>query len=39
MDKTLISLLGGLGGMFGWGTSDFFANQASDKIGHIRAFF
>ena len=39
MDKTLISILGGLGGMFGWGTSDFFANQASDTVGHIRAFF
>lgn len=23
MDRTLISILSGLGGMFGWGTSDF----------------
>jgi len=39
IDKTLISILGGLGGMFGWGTSDFFANQASDKLGHTKALF
>jgi uncharacterized membrane protein len=39
MDKTLISLLSGLGGMFGWGTSDFFANSASEKIGHFRTLF
>ncbi len=39
MSKTLISILGGLGGMFGWGTSDFFANQASDKVGHTKALF
>lgn len=39
MDKTLISVLGGLGGMFGWGTSDFLANSASEKIGHTKAFF
>lgn len=39
MSRTLISILGGLGGMFGWGVSDFFANTASEKIGHLRAFF
>ena len=39
MNKTLISILGGLGGMFGWGTSDFFANQASGKVGHTKALF
>lgn len=39
MDKTLISILGGLGGMFGWGVSDFFANSASEKVGHDKAFF
>lgn len=39
MDKTLISILGGLGGMFGWGTSDFLANSASEKVGHDKAFF
>lgn len=39
MSNTLISILGGLGGMFGWGTSDFFANQASDKVGHTKALF
>ncbi len=39
MDRTLISILGGLGGMFGWGTSDFFANSASEKVGHNKAFF
>lgn len=25
--------------MFGWGTSDFLANSASEKIGHNKAFF
>ena len=39
MDRTLISILSGLGAMFGWGTSDFLANNASDKIGHTRTFF
>lgn len=39
MDKTLISILGGLGGMFGWGASDFFANAASEKVGHQRTLF
>jgi bacterial/archaeal transporter family protein len=39
MNKTLISILGGLGGMFGWGVSDFFANLSSDKVGHFKAFF
>lgn len=39
MDKTLISLLAGLGGMFGWGVSDFFANLSSVKVGHFKAFF
>jgi bacterial/archaeal transporter family protein len=39
MDKTLVSILGGLGGMFGWGISDFFANLSSDKIGHTKTFF
>lgn len=39
MNKTLISILAGLGGMFGWGTSDFFANSASEKVGHTKTFF
>lgn len=39
MSRTLVSILAGLGGMFGWGTSDFFANLASDKVGHFRTFF
>lgn len=39
MDKTIVSILAGLGGMFGWGTSDFFANHSSDKIGHFKTFF
>jgi bacterial/archaeal transporter family protein len=39
MDKTLLSILAGLGAMFGWGTSDFFANQSADKIGSLRTFF
>lgn len=39
MDRTLISIIAGLGAMFGWGVSDFFANSAADKFGHRRAFF
>ena len=39
MDKTIISILGGLGGMLGWGISDFFANSASENVGHNKAFF
>lgn len=39
MSKLLISLLAGLGAMFGWGISDFFANFASEKIGNIKTFF
>lgn len=39
MDRTLLSILAGLGGMLGWGTSDFLANSASEKVGHSKAFF
>lgn len=39
MDRTLFSIIAGLGGMFGWGTSDFLANNASEKVGHSKAFF
>lgn len=39
MSRTLISILGGLGGMFGWGVSDFFANIASEKVGNFKTFF
>lgn len=39
MDKTLISILGGLGGMFGWGTSDFFASISAGRIGHSKTLF
>ncbi|WKZ30006.1 MAG: DMT family transporter [Candidatus Dojkabacteria bacterium] len=39
MNKTLLSILAGLGGMFGWGTSDFLANNSSEKIGHSKTFF
>lgn len=39
MDRTLLSIIAGLGGMFGWGTSDFLANSASEKIGHSKTFF
>jgi bacterial/archaeal transporter family protein len=39
MNNTLISILAGLGGMFGWGTSDFLANISSEKIGHYKTFF
>lgn len=39
MNKNLISVLSGLSGMFGWGTSDFLANDASEKVGHTKTFF
>jgi bacterial/archaeal transporter family protein len=39
MDKTLFSIFAGLGGMLGWGTSDFLANSASENVGHSKAFF
>jgi drug/metabolite transporter (DMT)-like permease len=39
MNRTLISILGGLGGMLGWGVSDFFANSASEKVGNVKTFF
>ena len=39
MNNTIISILAGLGGMVGWGTSDFFANNASEKVGHTKTFF
>lgn len=34
-----MSILAGLGGMLGWGTSDFLANSASEKVGHTKALF
>lgn len=39
MDKTFLSIVSGLGGMIGWGTSDFFANSASEKVGHFKTLF
>lgn len=39
MNSTILSILAGLGGMFGWGTSDFLANSASEKVGHFKTFF
>src|SRR5260221_5286948 len=38
MNKTFISVLAGLGGMFGWGTSDFLASHSSGKIGYFKTF-
>ena len=39
MSSTIISLLSGLGGMFGWGIYDFFAGVYSKKIGPFKTFF
>ncbi|MDX2446917.1 MAG: EamA family transporter [Desulfobacterales bacterium] len=39
MDVTTISLLSGLGGMFGWGLYDFFAGVYAAKIGPYKTFF
>jgi drug/metabolite transporter (DMT)-like permease len=39
MPKLFVSILSGLGAMFGWGTSDFLASSVSIKVGNIKAFF
>jgi drug/metabolite transporter (DMT)-like permease len=39
MSSAMISLLCGLGGMFGWGIYDFFAGFYSKKIGPYKTFF
>jgi len=39
MSSTIISLLSGLGGMFGFGIYDFFAGVYSKKIGPYKTFF
>lgn len=39
MSNTIISILSGLGAMFGWGMSDFFASFASVKVGNLKSFF
>lgn len=39
MSSAIISLLSGLGGMFGWGVYDFFAGVYSKKIGPYKTFF
>ena len=39
MSSAIISLLSGLGGMFGWGIYDFFAGIYSKKIGPYKTFF
>ncbi len=33
----LIAILGGLGGMLGWGSADFFAKKAIDRVGPIKS--
>jgi len=39
ISPAVISLLSGLGGMFGWGIYDFFAGVYSKKIGPFKTFF
>ena len=39
MSSAIISLLSGLGGMFGWGIYDFFAGIYSKMIGPYKTFF
>lgn len=39
MDPILLSILAGLGGMFGWGISDFLGGFFSKKIGYFKTFF
>ncbi|MGW8225702.1 MAG: EamA family transporter [Anaerolineales bacterium] len=39
MDPVLLSILAGLGSMFGWGISDFLAGLFSKRIGNTKTFF
>ncbi len=39
MNSLWASIFGGLGGMFGWGTSDFLANLSADRVGSRKTFF
>jgi len=39
MDSTLISLVAGIGGMFGWGVYDFLGGVYSKKIGPYKTLF
>jgi drug/metabolite transporter (DMT)-like permease len=39
MSKTFFSVLAGISAMLGWGVSDFFASQSSDKVGHFKTVF
>lgn len=39
VNPIFLSILAGLGGMIGWGISDFFAGLFSKKIGHFKTFF
>ncbi|HEC64788.1 MAG TPA: EamA family transporter [bacterium] len=39
MSNLLISILTGLGGMFGYGASDFLASQVTRRIGNIKTIF
>lgn len=39
MSNTLVSIIGGLTAMLGWGVSDFYASEASDKVGHNKTLF
>ncbi|MBI4973444.1 DMT family transporter [Candidatus Roizmanbacteria bacterium] len=39
MQTQVLSILAGLGGMIGWGTSDFFAGLFSKKIGYLKTLF
>ena len=39
MNSVVISILSGLGGMFGWGLSDFFGGLCSKKIGPLITLF
>ena len=39
MSTALLSVLCGIGGMFGWGIYDFLGGVYSKQIGHIRSIF
>lgn len=39
MSPIFLSIIAGLGSMFGWGISDFFAGLFSKKIGNYKTFF
>ncbi|MCA2002100.1 MAG: hypothetical protein LDL51_09565, partial [Chloroflexi bacterium] len=39
MSATILSILSGIAGMFGWGIYDFLGGVFAKQIGHFKSFF